>query len=75
MSGMACLCTRGSPPVNSTRSIPKPHASSTTSSMERWVPPVKVHAESHQVQRRLQPASRTNTQGRPTKVLSPCTEA
>ena len=35
------------------------------------LPPVKVYSESHQAQRRLQPARRTKMQGRPAKLDSP----
>ncbi len=62
---------RGSPPVSSTNGAPDPSASATTSSTGRRVPPVKVNAESHQVQRRLQRAVRMNQQGSPAKVDSP----
>src|SRR5229473_2914482 len=42
-----------------------------TSSIDIRSPPVKVYSESHQRQRRLQPVSRTKTQGRPAWVDSP----
>ncbi len=42
-----------------------------TSSIDIFSPPVKVYSESHHRQRRLQPVSRTKTQGRPAWVDSP----
>src|SRR5713226_2381131 len=42
-----------------------------TSSIDIFSPPVNVYSESHQRQRRLQPVSRTKTQGRPAWVDSP----
>src|SRR5437588_5082633 len=45
-----------------------------TSSSDIFSPPVKVYSESHHRQRRLQPVSRTKTQGRPACDDSPWIE-
>ena len=65
----------GSPPVNS-MSLQGARASiwATISSSVKGLPPVKVYSESHQAQRRLQPARRTKMQGRPAKEDSPWTD-
>src|SRR5437868_6695193 len=48
--------------------------SACTSSGDILLPPVKVNSLSHQVQRRLQAASRTKIHGNPANVDSPCRE-
>ena len=76
MKGTSSLsCNIGSPPVISTSPPGLRHSTSAkicSGAMRR--PPVKVYSLSHQEQRRLQPVKRTNTQGSPVCVDSPCSD-
>ncbi len=75
MRGMSSRAwSMGSPPVNSMRRQGwRASISAMISSAVKGLPPVKVYSESHQEQRRLQPARRTKMQGTPAKELSPWT--
>src|SRR5579862_1711755 len=69
-------CSIGSPPVISTSPPPglRRATSSSTSSTAIFRPPWNVYSLSHHEHRRLHPVSRTNTQGSPAYVDSPCSD-
>src|SRR6185437_10088087 len=73
MSGTSSRsCNIGSPPVNSIS--PEEASRATSASISTaliFLPPENVYSLSHQVQRRLHPASRTKTHGKPLKDDSP----
>src|SRR5687767_382544 len=74
ISGYTSGCSSGSPPVISTTSHSNAPTSATTWSTDIFRPSWNAYGVSHHEQRRSHAVRRTNTQGRPVCVDSPCIE-